>query len=196
MKASEPTVDDFLKVVGTILTEWGQVEFAHAILFQIAACGVFANTALLGAYWSVTSFEGRQKMVDAALRDAFHDHEEYLATWNNLNNRLIAKNRVRNKIAHGSVIPFNRPDGVVEISLIPFFYSRMREHIDGNTLKKGMVISDLNAIAESFRAMSADLYNFQNRYFEEQILPRATTRPDGSKEVPLFHRPKSPTPKE
>jgi hypothetical protein len=195
MADSDHTADDYMALVGNVLTQWGQVEYAHATLFQTAASGVINNTALWRAYWSVVSFEGRQKMVDAALREAFGDHSEYLATWNNLNNRLIQKNQVRNKIAHGSVVRWGRGDGTVTPIFVPFFFAKMHENLDENgRFANKLTVNEFNAIQMSFLELFRDLNALQRRYHSEQIETRQITQTDGSTILPRFHRAKSPYP--
>ena len=189
MKTSNPKVDELMALVGHALTTWGQVELGHCMLFQIAASGTVDNSALGKAYWAVMSFEGRQKMVDAALQEAFSSKPEYLLIWNNLNNRLVQKNRSRNKIAHGSVVEFSKADGSTEIYFFKYFYSKLQDHIVDGKFRNGLTAVDLAAIVKSFCELSSELDDFRQKYFAEQILPRETTQPDGSMALPQFHRP-------
>ena len=193
MAKQPPSIDDFTKMVGEILTIWGQVEYAHCALFQVAAAGVHGNSAIYRAYWAITAFEAKQKMVDAALRDAFEKHAEYLAIWNNLNNRLIAKNRVRNKVAHGTVVPILDDKGIREVSFAPYFWPNMEKFVGmTNGAQNHMDINDLKQIAESLGELNSEIWKFRERYVQEQIMPRSLIAQDGVKELPSFHRPESP----
>src|SRR5262249_43556713 len=79
------------------------------------------------------AFDARQKMADAALREAFREHPDYLSKWNNINNRLTTKNRTRNKIAHGSVVRRAQRGGKQDATFVPFFHSRIVENINPQT---------------------------------------------------------------
>ncbi len=187
---SIPSTKDFMTAVGTILTLWGRVESSHGIIFQGIASGVVSNGPLMAAYWAIVSFEGRQKMVDAALQEALARHPDYLAKWVNLNNRLIQKNRVRNKIAHGSVIRLAGSDGEQIPTFVPFFHSKIAENFGPKgKLKNNLSLTDLDVIANSILVLSGELQDFWQNYVDEQIFPKATELPDGSTALPMFDYP-------
>ena len=132
--------------------------------------GLAPTLPLTKAYWAVVSFEARQKMVDAAMRAAFQYKPRFLAEWDTLNNRLVAKNKVRNKIAHGSVV--KSIQGTTEkLAFVPYFYANMDTNFDHGSgrFKTGMGVADLNAIAKSFGELNRDLREFQQKVFLDQL---------------------------
>ncbi|MEQ8305802.1 MAG: hypothetical protein RIA09_04510 [Hoeflea sp.] len=190
---STPSPDDFSRLIGSALTMWAQVEYAHCCIFQTVASGVLGNGALMKAYWAVISFEARQKMVDAAVRETVSGHDEYLRIWTNLNNRLIRKNKIRNKLAHGTIVPTFESGQLVDVYFAPYFFPNIGKYILETALNDERLSDhDITSVIESFSALNQDLLSFFERYDREQILSRSQVMPDGTREAPRFHRPTPP----
>lgn len=68
------------------------------------------------AYWTIASVEARIQMVNAAMTEAYFFDAEVLGVWANIYNRIGKSRKMRNKIAHGSVVQKNQgqPDGSIK----------------------------------------------------------------------------------
>lgn len=112
--------------VGKALSRWNRVEWGLSNLFSTCIRARLDPHAS-AAFWAVLAFEAKHKMVDATLREIFVDNSPHLPEWNKISNRLVAQNRSRNKIAHGSVLSFHWTDTAGKLqedaALAPYFYS-------------------------------------------------------------------------
>lgn len=191
-KSEDPNL--FMHAVGLALTTWGRVEVAHCAVFCRVASGTVSNEALERAYWAISSFDGRLKMVNAAISHAFSQHAEYLETWTDLHRALESKNKIRNKIAHGSVVPLSVPDadsGHLEVKFVPYFWSNLENLMTKNgNLDVGFSLKDIRDFSDAFSLVEARLWRLHDIYLKEQIAPRSTKRFDGSDELPQTHFPK------
>jgi len=161
---------DVYAAVGRALTEWNHVEAALCRFYcQCLAPGPGIYPA--SGFWAVVSFEAKLKMTDAIARACLDGHPRLLETWNALNNRLIGKNKNRNRVAHGSVWRttwVNKDTGVemTDVYLVPYFFqdddtvppSQLFEDFDNDPRERARLgIKELSDITDSFRAASGRL---------------------------------------
>lgn len=95
---------ELYEAVGRALTTWSWLEHKLAEVFCNSIGRSLYNTPVESAFWAVVSFDGKREMTDAVVRESFRHVSAIATEWNALNNRLIMKNRQRNKLAHGTVI--------------------------------------------------------------------------------------------
>lgn len=119
--------------VGMALSAWNSVEWALSRLFaQSLSPKTFnpstSSSVSEAAYWAIASVEARIKMVDVAMTEAYFADPEIKSTWANICDRVNRGRRVRNKIAHGTVVQKNlgQPDGSVKkmVYFSAFYWSR------------------------------------------------------------------------
>ena len=125
--------DKLYLAVGIALSAWNSVEWALSRLFaQSLSPQTFdpasSSSVSEAAYWSVASVEARINMLDVAMTEAHFADAEVTATWSNLHNRIGKGRKMRNKIAHGTVVQKNQgqPDGSVKQSVYfsAFYWSK------------------------------------------------------------------------
>lgn len=98
--------DEIYSAVGRALTIFSGIENEVCTLFTIAVRNSHSNQAA-AAYWAVTSFDARLRMVSAALRVSLKGDHLTFKKWNTVVvPNLSSLNAIRNKLAHGTVVGF------------------------------------------------------------------------------------------
>lgn len=128
--------DELYRAIGRALTTWSRLEFDLCLVFcNSINPGGHSNPAD-GAYWAILSFEAKISAVSAVVQRAFPpyltEHEELNAAWTNLKNRLLRRNKVRNKIAHGTVVNLrwqNRVGPQVDVFFAPYYFTQTLDPI-------------------------------------------------------------------
>lgn len=192
MSAPNPSADDYFAAIGHTLTTWGMVESALCGLFETVVSNLASCPPLRAAYWAIVSFEGKQKMADAAMLEVFRNHPPFLTRWKSINNRLIAKNKKRNSVAHGSVVELMRVDGTSKISFVPYFDKTAKEHFRDGDIVGGLAVQDVRLMQESFRVLMIELGDLMSDYHEEQMFPAWPKRLDGLTERQMYRPPVLP----
>jgi hypothetical protein len=189
MRVTEKERVEFQFIIGEALTTWGAIENVHCEIFKIVVSMRFGHEALQAAYWSIFAFENRQKMVDAALTDVFMEHPGYQKQWNTLNNRLIEKNKLRNKLAHCQLVNMQQSDGVMVVKLIPYYYGRMGRNIK-KVLDEGMRLNDVRTASRAFFTLHADMNFFLDDFIKQNFKEPDGTQSEDSANVPYYKRPR------
>lgn len=148
---------------GRALSTWAYVEWLHCELFRIIAGGHAGNTPLAKAYWAIVSFDGKHKMVNAALTEALSKHPTYLNRWKGLNNRLHTLSKARNRLAHAQMVRYKNEKGEEAIAMVTAVYSTPIS--EGNR----MSLARVTEIERSFDKLGTDLLAFQEVFVVEQL---------------------------
>ena len=164
--------------VGRALSRWSLLEWDLAILF-CACLGPYANYGEF-AFWAVVSFEGKLKMTDAVVRPNLRGGTAAINTeWDVIFNQLTKKNRMRNKIAHGTVLnsEFKRRSKRAkknyrdETALFPYHWGRrlhayMNMHHgdiwDGRGIER-LSAKQIDEMGNNFSALRTRLQRFRSQ---------------------------------
>lgn len=81
------------------------------------------------AYWTITSFDARLRMVSATVNSRYAGQNALLKEWDELRTKLGPQNTVRNKIAHGTVVTmdystYRNPELRPDTFFAPYFWGR------------------------------------------------------------------------
>jgi hypothetical protein len=120
MSQNDEGPDDFFRGVGRALSEWSLVEQG---LCQIYRFSVGDTQAAYDAFWSISAMESRMKMTDVAFRTAHRKWPELIESWEDILGDVRARNTMRNKIAHGTVLTIHREQRSFT-RLVPFMFSQ------------------------------------------------------------------------
>jgi hypothetical protein len=118
----------------------------------------------------VIGFDSKLKMTNIAMQALCREHPQVLATWNNLENRIKSKSKIRNKLAHGAVVCKHKPvesvahPGVLDgCWFIPYF-GMLREKQSvfgfiktGTSAAEKLTADDLRKIADRFLTLAGCL---------------------------------------
>jgi hypothetical protein len=154
---------DLYVAFGRALSTWAYVEWLHCELFRIIAGGHAANSPLAKAYWAIVSFDGKHRMVNAALTEALSKHPTYLNRWKGLNNRLHALSKARNRLAHAQMVGYPDKKGDEAVAMVTAVYSTPID--EGNR----MSLTRVTEIERSFDKLGTDLLAFQETFVVEQL---------------------------
>jgi hypothetical protein len=112
--------------VGEALTAWAEVESALGALFAYAV-NREDHMAGFRAYWNIVSFEAKLAVCHATIKAAVSYNPDLTREWSAIHNRLLDKNKKRNKLAHGQVVQqardFAKRDFFQEVWFIPYYVS-------------------------------------------------------------------------
>lgn len=169
---SSPEIAALYASIGMSLSAWSSVEGVLCSIFCGAINPEWANPADK-AFWAVVSFEGRMGMTSEVVLDTVHE-EELLAVWTSIENKLRRSAKLRNKIAHGSVVRMRNPKTKKqELFLVPYFGSARIEMIP--TLKEAqngkfdprpktrLTTEAIEEIARGFTKLRERLYAFRRQ---------------------------------
>lgn len=164
MDAASKEETDLYVVFGQALSTWAFVEWQHCELFRLIAGGHAGNSPLAKAYWAIVSFDGKHRMVNAALTDALSKHPVYLKRWKALNNRLHSLSKSRNRLAHAQMVRYSNKETGNEVAMVTSVYSTPID--DG----KRMTLGRITEIKCSFDKLGSDLLAFQETFVVEQLM--------------------------
>jgi hypothetical protein len=160
-KQRETELKEFHAALGQCITRWANVEKVLADVFEL--CLQRANFQLVAAaFYSIDNFRAKIGVVDSILSVALKSHR-LLEEWNGkgaLLQKLNAKSKIRNTIAHSMVIYVsaaktgNRPylRRTIFDPTMPLFFPRRPTH--------GYFTRDLVTISEQFLVLSDELRAF------------------------------------
>jgi hypothetical protein len=114
-------------------------------------------------FYAVIGFRAKLRMVDAAVQTATRGRTELSQAWKKLYKRMEAKNIVRNKVAHFSVINFPNGKAGRRINLRPAIFDPKNPPISCTTPTGGFFLKDLEAIPGQFSPLAHALENFAAR---------------------------------
>ncbi|WP_026621553.1 hypothetical protein M728_005225 (plasmid) [Ensifer sp. WSM1721] len=160
-KSKEET--DLYVAFGRALSIWAYVEWLHCELFRIIAVGHAGNSPLAKAYWAIVSFDGKHKMVNAALTEALSKHPTYLNRWKSLNNRLHELSKARNRLAHAQMVGYPNEKGEEAVAMVTAVYSTPIGE------ENRMSLVRVTEIERSFDKLGTDLLAFQETFVVEQL---------------------------
>ena len=124
------SVQDFkplFQQIGISLNIWAKVESELCRVF--CACFDSDNASPADqAFWAVISFEAKLAMVGAVIAARFNHKPDIRTDWGTIRDALVTRNKLRNKIAHGTVLRMRvykkgkpKPS---ETFLSPYHYAR------------------------------------------------------------------------
>lgn len=164
MDAMSKDETDLYVAFGQALSSWAYVEWLHCELFRIVAGGHAGNAPLAKAYWAIVSFDGKHRMVNAALTEALSKHPTYLNRWKGLNNRLHALSKARNRLAHAQMVRYTDEKGGDAVAMVTAVYSTQID--EGNR----MSLTRVTEIERSFDKLATDLLAFQETFVVDQLM--------------------------
>ncbi|WP_157017330.1 hypothetical protein [Mesorhizobium xinjiangense] len=167
---------DLYVAFGRALSTWAYVEWLHCELFRLIAGAHAGNSPLEKAYWAIVSFDGKHRMVNAALTEALSKHSTYLTRWKGLNNRLHAQSKVRNRLAHAQMVGYPNEKGERAVAMVTAVYSTP------NGEENRMSLARVTEIERSFDKLGTDLLAFQETFVVEQLM-------NAGKPMPRFKYP-------
>jgi hypothetical protein len=157
----ELELEQFHAALGACITRWSNVEYELLGLFEL--CLQRAEFRLVRAsFYAVENFRSKFGMVESALSVALKGGS-LLQEWSSkggLPQRLIAKGKIRNTIAHSTIIgiPKGKPGNTVYLRR-SLFDPTMPRFIPTRPTN-GYFTRDLRAFSEQFLVLSDDLRAF------------------------------------
>jgi hypothetical protein len=174
--------DQLYGPVGKALTLWASVESALCAAYCICVNPLNAYPAVY-AFWAIVSFEGKLAATHAAVEAACVTFPNLATEWNAIRNRLIEKNRKRNRIAHGSVVNMGwiKPstgEQVWDAFLAPYYHHQKErrflsiEPVEGEydpRPKDRMYEKEIGEISSGFEKAYDRLRDFNERLSEALV---------------------------
>jgi hypothetical protein len=119
--------------VGRALSVFSFLEHQLCQVFVVAIRNTYSDQAE-SAYWSITSFEARLRMVSAAVESRHRNSLSLKKEWTELRTKLTTQNTIRNKIAHGTVLTVEfstkrNPKERAETFFAPYYWGRTSKPI-------------------------------------------------------------------
>jgi hypothetical protein len=148
MVSTPDTSDEIYKLIGQCLAHWSLVEHDLSLFFILATKA--APDVGQRVFWSVTSLQAKLKLVDKAMRAGMtwlDPAGENL--WKDLKKDISDVNKLRNEVAHGSMVSRQLPDGGDEALFLPFYWQTVYDQQPGTDEEiqafwsKGLRIADL-----------------------------------------------------
>ncbi len=130
----------------------------------ISCRGHAGNSPLAKAYWAIASFDGKHRMVNAALTEALSKHPEYLRRWKGLNNRLQSLSKARNRLAYAKMVRYGNKVTENPVAMVTPVYSTPVD--DAKYISLRRLIENMR----SFDMLGTDLLSFQETFFVEQLI--------------------------
>lgn len=137
LKSQEEIFEEIYAAVGRALSAWSFVEES--------LCSIFSNIvtpeptqsvgAASAAFWAIESFRGKLLSIDSAIHLRCFELPDVVGKWEILQKRAGEKCKLRNEIAHATVMNYGRPDHTY---LVPSFSKTLlrdipriyREHLN------------------------------------------------------------------
>jgi hypothetical protein len=124
------TADDYYIAIGKALSEFSNLEHSLCRVFCASMGRGLANIPAYHAFWAIASFEGKQKMTSVAAHHATYRHTTLSAEWDKLAGQVKKKGKIRNKIAHGTLVGLHGTEPPTSF-LIPYFWSGLLRVFSG-----------------------------------------------------------------
>lgn len=171
--------ENIFQQIGIALHTWARVEDELCRLFCFCFDPDNASPADQ-AFWAIVSFEAKLSMVGAVINARFNHKPDIKTDWLKLKDALVARNKARNKIAHGTVVRMQRRKRGVrqhwETFLSPYHFAR--QYKDPPSLaemtkpgfdprpKERLKASELKRQAKSFHEMQGQVEAFATQLGE------------------------------
>lgn len=162
-------IDELYVGVGQALTAWATVEFAMCRVYCQAASPttyhpIFGSSVSARSFWCLHSLQDKLRITDETCR-ATYFFGDWSEKWGRLREKIKAKNRVRNKIAHGMVVSPSAasvPEKDVYLQPFPFSKSDGLQFLSAGTEMEHPPLrtTDLVDAAKNFSALSRNLRDF------------------------------------
>jgi hypothetical protein len=165
--------DKLYKAVGQITSDWAQIEDTLFGLFVVAITGKWLVGDLRpyrAAFFSISSYEPKIRMINAALRARYVEKPSIVKEWDGLKSRLNTASGNRNQVAHLVVMNVKLPpldDGkpVVQILARPMCKSTHAVKVmhPDYYLEGALDVNELAKLHKAWGSLSADLMHFAMR---------------------------------
>lgn len=105
-------MEEIYTSVGRALSSWSFVEEALCAIFSDVVTPDPSQSvgAARAAFWTIESFRGKLLAIESAIRLRCFERAETISKWETLQKRAAEKNRLRNEIAHATVMNYGPPD--------------------------------------------------------------------------------------
>ena len=110
-----------LAALGDVLDAWSIIEAHLCSIFAVAVTATKYDAAA-ATFSAVRAFEVQISMTNAALEEAFSEKPEVREAWKPLHKSLNKLRPMRNKLAHGKIVPVTVVGGANEWRYLPFFH--------------------------------------------------------------------------
>src|SRR5665213_90552 len=147
---------DMRASLGDALDAWSIV-VAHLCSIFAVAVSAQRYEAAAAAFSSIHDFEDHLKMTDAAMLQSFASQPDILTQWKAVYRQLKKVQPLRNKLAHGKLIPIVVEGGGIEWRYLPYFH--FYTHKDRDTFLH-LTLNDLKKAANEIRSSIGSLSRF------------------------------------
>jgi hypothetical protein len=188
---ADEAIDELHRLVGEITSEWAGVEDQLFRIFVVALAGAFHIDLrpYRAVFFTFSSYEGKMRMTNNAVRARYAENEEILTRWAALRKDLNAFSNLRNEIAHLSpaAIYSTDPAAKANVRLLPPFWKSAFTASDFD--KVGYNQSELLQALAPFRGWdprislnppagdAADSLGYRLERFAMELLPPFVPRP-------------------
>jgi hypothetical protein len=174
----------FYAAIGRAITQWANVEFALLKTFLSSVDSGDPNACAAGVY-ALESFRAKLEMTDKALSIRYRD-SDLLREWikpRGFKHRLNAQSRVRNWLAHFTVVVFAHGPSGRRYNLRPNIFNPTNPKLHQRIPQGGYFLGDLLAIPKGFFHLTCGLENYAARLCgQPEPMPKTfeTEEPNGS----------------
>ena len=147
--------------IGRSITSWQSVESGLFLLYAklIASPNLAAVSA---SYHSIMNFNIRLDLVDAAAQIML-EKSPYLDSWNKLRERCETASRLRNKLAHFTVVTDTRKNVRHKVYLTPTFYDSTTNRKYRKKARPRLNWKEVLKYEGRFERLSLELERFSNK---------------------------------
>jgi hypothetical protein len=104
--ASQSAVEAVAESVGFAISHWGKVEQTACSIFEVTLRTPRPQSAR-DAFYSIISFHGKMRAVDACFRREFKNDPGLIKDWAAFKKSALKVNTSRNELAHGTILTLN-----------------------------------------------------------------------------------------
>lgn len=163
----------FYNALGYAITQWAHVEYAVFLVFGTCLKNVDREAAS-ATFYAIENFRSKLQSVNnlVQLRIAGTELFETWSQKNGLFQRIQGTQRIRNKLAHFTVITsLDRKPGW-RVRLVPNYYNAMNPDPARPNAQEGFVLRDLKGMVRTFGSLGENLEAFAHNIFEHLTPPR------------------------
>jgi hypothetical protein len=102
----QPEVEEIARSIGFAISNWGKVETVLSGLYA-TVLQVPEHATARDAFYSIVSFQGKIKALDACFKREFRENPSVLKQWSAVKKACLIANDQRNQLAHGVIQMIN-----------------------------------------------------------------------------------------
>lgn len=153
--------------LGAAALAWNYVESEIAELFCTSlGCSTSMNPyyrSVVATFYAIVSFDAKLKATDAALTYTIFEHADEEAAWVTLRNKINRSKKVRNNLAHYTLVGWdqNKPGKRYWLQPEPRNPAGLMAHVTGRKRQPIYYRDDLGAITTNFQSLRKEIRDFQ-----------------------------------